>query len=316
MPAPTLSDIRAAYARIQPHIHRTPVLTSQALDALCGAHIYFKCESLQKTGAFKMRGATNAVLLLSAEQAERGVATHSSGNHGAALALAARRRGVRAWVVMPENAPPIKRDAVAGYGATIRECAPTLAAREAALEEVVAETGAEFIPPYDDGRIIAGQGTAALELMQEVGELDAVVAPLGGGGLLAGTAIAVTSLMEETAVVGAEPQGADDAYRSLKAGRIIPMEDPRTIADGLRSSLGQHTFPILQERVSAVVTVPESTIITAMRRLWERMKIVVEPSAAVALGALMEAPERFAGKRVGVILSGGNVDLDHLPWLE
>lgn len=316
MPAPTLSDIRAAYARIQPHIHRTPVLTSQALDALCGAQIYFKCESLQKAGAFKMRGATNAVLLLSPEQAERGVATHSSGNHGAALALAARRRGVRAWVVMPENAPPIKRDAVAGYGATIRECAPTLAAREAALEEVVAETGAEFIPPYDDERIIAGQGTAALELMQEIGELDAVVAPLGGGGLLAGTAIAVTSLMEDTEVIGAEPLGADDAYRSLKAGRIIPMEAPRTIADGLRSSLGEHTFPILQQHVSAVVTVPESTIVTAMRRLWERMKIVVEPSAAVALGVLMEAPERFAGKRVGVILSGGNVDLDRLPWLE
>jgi len=255
-------------------------------------------------------------LLLSSTQAEHGVATHSSGNHAAALALAARRRGVRAWIVMPENAPPIKRNAVAGYGASIRTCEPTLAAREAALEEVVAETGAEFVPPYNDNRIIAGQGTAALELLQDTGELDAVVAPVGGGGLLAGTAIAVTSLLAGTEVIGAEPRGADDAYRSLEAGRIIPMQEPRTIADGLRTSLGERTFPVLRERVSAIVTVSEDTIVAAMRGIWERMKIVVEPSAAVALAAVLEAPERFAGKRVGLILSGGNVDLDRLPWLE
>lgn len=316
MSTPTLNDIRSAYARIQPHIHRTPVLTSQAIDDWCGAHLFFKCENLQKAGAFKMRGATNAVLLLSPEQAKRGVATHSSGNHAAALALAAQRRGVHAWIVMPNNAPPIKRDAVVGYGATIRTCEPTLAAREAALQEVVAETGAEFVPPYNDDRVIAGQGTAALELLQDVGVLDAVVAPVGGGGLLAGTAIAVTSLFDGTEVIGAEPQGADDACRSLAAGHIVPMNNPQTIADGLRTSLGERTFPVLRERVSAIVTVSEATIIAAMRRIWERMKIVVEPSAAVALGALLEAPERFAGKRVGLILSGGNVDLDRLPWLK
>ncbi len=316
MPQPTLSDIRAAHARIQPHIHHTPVLTSSALDELCGARLFFKCENLQKGGAFKMRGATNAVLLLSPEQAQRGVATHSSGNHGAALALAARRRGIRAWVVMPENAPQIKRDAVLGYGAEVRTCGPSVADREAMLEQVIAETGAEFIPPYNDNRIIAGQGTAALELLHLQGQMDAVVAPVGGGGLLAGTAITMTSLLDDVAVIGAEPQGADDAYRSLQAGHIVPMENPQTIADGLRSSLGERTFPVLRDRVEAIVTVSEETIITAMRRIWERMKIVVEPSAAVALGAVMTDPQRFAGKRVGIILSGGNVDLDRLPWLE
>lgn len=316
MSHPTLRDIRAAHARIQPHIHTTPVLTSQALNELTGAELFFKCENLQKAGAFKMRGATNAVLLLSPEQAERGVATHSSGNHGAALALAARRRGIKAWVVMPENAPRIKRDAVLGYGATVRACGPSVVAREAMLEQVIEETGAQFIPPYNDDRIIAGQGTAALELFHAVEQLDAVVAPVGGGGLLAGTAIAMTSLLEQVQVIGAEPAGADDAYRSLQAGHIVPMEHPQTIADGLRSSLGERTFPVLRERVSAIVTVPEATIVSAMRRIWERMKIVVEPSSAVALGAVLEQPLRFAGQRVGIILSGGNVDLDHLPWLE
>lgn len=316
MPQPTLSDIRSAHARIQPHIHHTPVLTSNTLDELCGARLFFKCENLQKGGAFKMRGATNAVLLLSPEQAQRGVATHSSGNHGAALALAARRRGIKAWVVMPENAPQIKRDAVLGYGAEVRTCGPSVADREAMLEEVIAETGAEFIPPYNDNRIIAGQGTAALELLHMQGQMDAVVAPVGGGGLLAGTAITMTSLLDDVAVIGAEPQGADDACRSLQAGHIVPMENPQTIADGLRSSLGERTFPVLRDRVEAIVTVSEETIISAMRRIWERMKIVVEPSAAVALGAVMAEPQRFAGKRVGIILSGGNVDLDRLPWLD
>ncbi len=310
----TVDDVRQAAARIRPHVHRTPVLTCRALDELCGAEIFFKCENFQKVGAFKMRGATNAVFGLSDAEAARGVATHSSGNHAQALALAARRRGVRAWVVMPANAPEVKRAAVRGYGAEIVPCRPTLAAREAGLQEVVSRTGAHFVHPYDDERIIAGQGTAALELLEDVSALDAVLTPVGGGGLLSGTALVVRALAPGTAVLGAEPERADDAWRSLHAGRIVPVDKADTIADGLRTSLGEKTFPLIQSLVREILTVSEQGIVTAMRLIWERMKIVVEPSAAVPLAALLERRAEVPGPRVGIVLSGGNVDLEHLPW--
>jgi threonine dehydratase len=311
---PTVDDVREAAARIRPHVHRTPVLTCRALDELCAAELFFKCENFQKVGAFKMRGATNAVFGLSDAEAARGVATHSSGNHAQALALAARRRGVSAWVVMPENAPEIKRAAVRGYGAEIVPCRPTLAARVEGLREVVARTGAHFVHPYDDERIIAGQGTAALELLEDVPDLDAVLAPVGGGGLLSGTALVVRARAPGAAVLGTEPQQADDAWRSLHAGRIVPVGRADTIADGLRTSLGQKTFPIIQALVREILTVSEQGIVAAMRLIWERMKIVVEPSAAVPLAALLERRAEVPGRRVGILLSGGNVDLDQLPW--
>lgn len=314
MVEPDLDIIRAAAERIAPYIHRTPVMTSEAVDALCGASVFFKCENLQKAGAFKIRGATNAVLSLPHESAARGVATHSSGNHGAALALAARRRGIPAYVVMPRTAPAIKRAAVAGYGAEILSCEPTMAAREAQLTAAVERTGATFVPPYNDYAVMAGQGTAALELCEQVPDLDAVVTPVGGGGLLAGTAIAVAGVAPAAAVYGAEPEGADDAWRSLRAGSIQPMAHPDTIADGLRSTLGALTFPVMQARVRDVVTVSDEATIAAMRHVWERMKIIIEPSAAVAVAAVMKG-DAFRGRRVGVILSGGNVDLDRLPWM-
>jgi len=312
----TLADIRDAAARIAGRVHRTPVLTSQALDAVAGCRLFFKCENLQKVGAFKMRGATNAVFGLDEASAARGVATHSSGNHAQALALAARLRGVPAHVVMPTNAPAVKRAAVRGYGATIYPCAPNLAARESTLEEVVARTGAAFIHPYNDDRIIAGQGTAALELLEDVPDLDVVMTPVGGGGLLSGSAIATRALAHAARVIAAEPAGADDAARSLAAGRIIPMENPRTVCDGLLTSLGERTFAVIRTHVEAVWTVADPPIIAAMRLIWERMKIIVEPSAAVCLAAVLEREEEVRGLRIGIVLSGGNVDLDHLPWLE
>lgn len=312
---PTLDDIRAAAGRIRPFLHLTPVLTCAALDRLAGATLFFKCENFQKGGAFKARGATNAVFSLSNEEAARGVATHSSGNHAAALALAAKRRGIRATVVMPETAPQVKRAAVAACGATIVECEPALKSREETLARVVAETGAVCVPPYNDARVIAGQGTAGLELLEQAPGLDMVVAPVGGGGLLGGTAIAVKALRPGVTVFGAEPAEADDAFRSLKAGRIVPSENPQTIADGLRTSLGDLTFAIIRSRADGILTVSEQGIVRAMRLIWERMKIVVEPSGAVPLAAVLEHPQSFAGRRVGVILSGGNVDLDRLPWL-
>ncbi|MEW6302420.1 MAG: pyridoxal-phosphate dependent enzyme [Verrucomicrobiota bacterium] len=309
---PTLEDIRAAAERIGPRIHRTPVMTSRSIDALCGARVFFKCENLQKAGAFKIRGATNAVFSLPPEC--KAVATHSSGNHAAALSLAASWRGIKAHVVMPSNSPAVKQEAVRGYGGEIVFCEPTLAAREETLARVVRETGAEFIPPYNDYRVIAGQGTAALELLEDEPDLDAVLAPVGGGGLLAGTAIAVRGLGSRAEVIGTEPAGADDAHRSLHAGRIIPMEKPQTIADGLRTSLGDRTFPIILRLVPKIVTVSEEAIVAAMRVLWERMKIIVEPSSAVPLAALMTRREEIRGEHVGIILSGGNVDLNQLPW--
>jgi threonine dehydratase len=311
---PSAQQILDAAARISPYVHRTPVFTCRSLDALTGATLFFKCENFQKAGSFKARGATNAVFSLTDREAALGVATHSSGNHAAALALAARRRGIRATVVMPENAPPVKRRAVAGYGAEIVPCRPTLAAREEALAGVVARTGATIIHPYDDYRVIAGQATAALELCQEVNDLDVVMAPVGGGGLLSGSALAVRSASPRTRVLGAEPEMANDALRSLQAGRIIPSSYPDTVADGLRTSLGRRTFPIIQRYVDGIVTAGEAEIIAAMRTIWERMKLVVEPSAAVPLATVLSGCVDLAGQRVGIILSGGNVDLDTLPW--
>ena len=310
---PTLKDIREAHTRIKPYIHRTPVLTCRAIDDMLGATLFFKCENLQKVGAFKIRGACNAVYSPDDTGSENGVAAHSSGNHAAALALAARWRGIKAYVVMPENSSAVKLKAVAGYGAEIILCKPTLKAREEDLERVVQSTSAAVIHPYNDYRGICGQGTAALELCEDVSDLDIVMTPVGGGGLLSGTAIAVKGLSPQTEVMAGEPEGADDAYRSLKAGRIIPVKDPDTIADGLLTSLGDLTFPLIAERVKEIITVSEEGIIAAMRLIWERMKIIVEPSASVPLGAIMRRPNDFTGKRIGIILSGGNVDLGALP---
>ena len=312
----TLSDIQQAAQRIQPLIHRTPVLTSESIDRRAGCRIFFKGENFQKAGAFKMRGAANAVLSLSEADRAKGVATHSSGNHGQALARAAQVVGCPAYVVMPTTAPRIKQRAVASYGAEITFCEPTLVARETTLAEVVRRTGATFVHPYNDAHVIAGQGTAALELIHDTEALDVVMAPVGGGGLLSGTAIATHALLPQAQVVAGEPAGADDAYRSLRAGRIIPSESPRTLADGLLTSLGDQTFPIIQEHVSRIITVSEEEIVAAMRLVWERMKIIIEASCAVPLAALLKEKETFAGQRVGIILTGGNVDLTQLPFAD
>ncbi|HEY2862822.1 MAG TPA: pyridoxal-phosphate dependent enzyme [Casimicrobiaceae bacterium] len=309
-----LATIRAAHARIRPHVHRTPVLSSRSLDAVAGATLFFKCENLQKIGAFKARGACNAVFSLNEDQAGRGVVTHSSGNHGAAVAWAAARRGIPAWVVMPGNSAQVKKAAVQGLGATVRFCAPTLEARDTTCAALQAETGATLIHPYDDWRVIAGQGTAALEFLDEVPDLDAVITPVGGGGLLSGTAIAVRSIKPSLGVYGAEPAGADDAWRSLKSGHLVPQTDPRTIADGLRSSLGAKTFAVLSSCVDAIGTTSEEAIVQAMRLTWDKLKLIIEPSSAVPLAALLERKLPVAGRRVGIVLSGGNVDLDRLPW--
>jgi threonine dehydratase len=310
----TFEDIKQAAERIRGRVHRTPVMTSSAVNEAAGASLWFKCENLQKVGAFKMRGASNAVFSLTDEEAARGVATHSSGNHAQALALAARLRGIPAYVVMPSSAPDIKRRAVAGYGAEIITCEPTLAARESTLDQVVKRTGAVFIHPYDNERIIAGQGTAAMELLEEVPGLDIVMAPVGGGGLLSGTAIATAAMAPGARIIAGEPSGADDAARSLAAGHIIPSENPRTIADGLLTSLGLLNFPIIQQHVEAIWTVDDQQIAAAMRLVWERMKIIIEPSSAVCLAAVLAHPAEVKGRHVGIIISGGNVDLDHLPW--
>jgi threonine dehydratase len=311
---PSFDQIRAAHGRIAAHIHRTPVATSASLDALAGARLYFKCENLQRSGSFKMRGASNAVLSLSEEEAARGVLTHSSGNHAAALALAARRRGIPAWIVMPSDAPLIKSRAVEAFGGKIVFCEPTLAAREAAAAELAQRTGAVLIHPYDDDRIIAGQGTAALELIEEVPDLDFVLAPVSGGGLLSGTAIAARHLLPSVRVVGCEPGNADDAARSLAAGKIAPAATTRTMADGLRAQLAPRTFAILRRTVDQIVLVSEEEIVAAMRLLWDRLKMVVEPSGAVAAAPALFAQIGASGKKVGIILSGGNLDLDSLPF--
>jgi threonine dehydratase len=313
---PALPDILSAAERIRPYIHRTPVLANQSLDEKTGAQAFLKCENMQKIGAFKFRGACNAVFCLTDEEAARGVSTHSSGNHAQALALAARLRGIPAYIVMPNNAPAVKKAAVAGYGGQITFCEPTLEAREATLGSLVERTGAAVVHPYNDERVIAGQGTAALELLEEVPDLDVILAPVGGGGLLSGTALAATGIRSGIRVIAGEPELAADAYRSLEAGEILPSIKPKTIADGLLTSLGTQTFPIIQQCVEQIVTVSEQGIIDAMRFVWERVKIVIEPSAAVAIGVLWERKIDLTGLRVGVILSGGNVDLEKLPWNE
>lgn len=311
----TLADIRAAHARIADKIHRTPVLTSATLDALCGAQLFFKCENFQKIGAFKARGATNAVFALTDAEAANGVATHSSGNHAAALARAARLRGIPAHIVMPSNAPKTKIESVRRNGGIIVFCEPTLAAREAACARIIAETGARLVHPFDDYAVMAGQGTATLELLEQAPELDLIIVPVGGGGLLCGTAVAAKGARPGIRVIAAEPAGADDAARSFAAGRIIPLEKASTVADGLRTSLGERNFPLIRQHVDEVVTVSEESIVAAMRRIWEVLKIIIEPSCAVPYAAIMEQKIDVSGKRVGIILTGGNVDLDALPWL-
>jgi threonine dehydratase len=309
----TLDHIRAAHGLIKGRVHRTPIFTSTLLNSATGATIYFKCENLQKTGAFKARGAMNAVFSLTDEEASRGVVTHSSGNHGAALARAAGLRGIPAFIVMPANAPKTKQAAVAGYGGSIVFCEPTVAAREAACAKLISETGARLVHPYNDYRVMAGQGTAALELLEDVPDLEMVLVPVGGGGLLSGTAVASKGLRPTILVIAVEPERADDACQSFKSGRrIATVAD--TIADGLRTTLGELNFPLIQSFVDDIVTVSEDSIVRAMRRIWETMKVVIEPSAAVAPAAIFERKVSAMGRKVGVILSGGNVDLDALPW--
>lgn len=311
-----ITDVREAQARIADHAHRTPVLTCSTLDRLAGRQLHFKCENFQKVGAFKFRGACNAILKLPQAKAARGVVTHSSGNHAQALALAASIRGIEAHVVMPENAPSVKRRAVEDYGATVYPCKPTLAAREEGTARVIETTGAALIPPYNHPDIIAGQGTIALELLAQVEQLDAVVAPVGGGGMISGICIATKALNPNIRVFAAEPTGADDAARSLAAGRLIPQTDPKTIADGLLTSLGDCTWPIIRDHVERVLTVSDEEIRTAMRLVWERMKILIEPSAAVAVAAVLgdEFKSMQGIGRVGIVLSGGNVDLDTMGF--
>ena len=307
-----ISDVRAAQGRIAPYVHRTPVLQSKLLNEVAGAQLYFKCENFQKAGAFKARGATNAVELLSSQELSRGVATHSSGNHGAALAWAASVRGVSAYIVVPNNAKKVKKDAISAYGAEIIECEPTLQARESTLQQVVKETGAEFVPPYDDERIIAGQGTTALEMLDQLESLDAALVPVGGGGLLAGCLLGFSGSNIET--YGVEPEGADDAYRSVESGERIKAHSPESICDGLLTTLGECNFPIIRDLVADILLVSDEEIIEAMYLLWTRLKIVVESSSAVTLAGLLRHKELFAGKQVGLVLTGGNVDLRRLPF--
>ncbi len=314
MNIPEFSDIEAAHRIVAKYAHHTPVLTSQSINTITGGNLFFKCENFQKVGAFKFRGACNAVFSLSEEDAQKGVATHSSGNHAAALALAARMRGIAAHIVMPDNSPEIKKKAVAGYGANITFCEPTLQARESTLAKIVAETGATEIHPYNNFFVIAGQGTAAKELIEDFGEFDIIMAPVGGGGLLGGTAISTKYLLPECKVIAAEPAGADDAFRSFQAKKIIPSVNPKTIADGLLTSLGERNFAIISEKVDDIVTVTEQNIVEAMRMIWERMKIIIEPSSAVPLAAILEGKVDIQNKKTGIILSGGNLDLGKLPF--
>ena len=314
--AADLEAVQQAHTRIAPHVQRTPVMTCCTLNKLSGRELFFKCENFQKVGAFKFRGACNAVLRLPADAASRGVVTHSSGNHAQALALAASIRGLEAHVVMPRNAPAIKRRAVEGYGGRIYTCEPTLPARQEMAAQVIERTGGALIPPYDHPDIIAGQGTTALELMEQAKRLEAIIAPVGGGGLVSGISIAAKGLDPQVRIFAAEPAGADDAARSMAAGRLIPQTDSDTIADGLLTSLGEWTWPIIRDHVERVITVTDEQIIAAMRLVWERMKIIIEPSSAVAVAAALSDEFRsLAGiSRVGVVLSGGNVDLDRPVW--
>jgi len=311
---PDLNDIISAHNRIKASIHRTPVMTSRSINSLLGADIYFKCDNFQKVGAFKFRGALNAVSLLAPEKMEKGVATHSSGNYAAALTHAAAMKGVKAYMVMPETAPEIKKNAVRAYGAEITFCKPTLPSREASLQKVVDYTGASFIHPFNDYNVIAGQGTASLEFLEDNPDLEIILAPLGGGGLLSGTAIYSKESSYKPMVIGIEPKGADDAYRSIKAGKILPSVNPVTIADGLLTSLGERTFKVINKYVDDILLVEEETIVEAMKIVWERMKIIIEPSSAVALAGIIEHKKVFSNKKTGVIITGGNVDLNKLPF--
>ena len=314
--SPSLAEVKAAAERIAPHVHRTPVLTCANLDERAGTRLFFKCENLQKAGAFKFRGACNAVFSLSEAELERGVTTHSSGNHGAAVALAASRRGARAIVVTPRDSAAVKKAAMRHYGAELIECEPNDASRQEMVDGVLDEHGMTFVSPFDDERIVCGQGTAALELLEQVSDLDLVLVPVGGGGLLSGSAIAVKESRPGVSVVGVEPRAADDTWRSFESGHIVrAASSPDTIADGLRTGVGELTFPIIKERVDRIVTVSEEAIVAAMRTVWERMKIVVEPSSAVPLAAVLGGELDVQGRRTGIILTGGNVDLDRLPWL-
>lgn len=314
MDLPGLSDIQSAHARLKPFIHRTPVLTSNQLNRMFGCELYFKCENFQKVGAFKFRGATNAVLSLTADNKKNGVVTHSSGNHAAALSLAAGLNGVRAFIVMPENAPSVKKDAVAGYGAIITFCKPTLQSREETCRSIMEREGATLIHPYDNFNVICGQGTASLELLEEKPGLDIIVAPVGGGGLMSGTSTSTKGINSNIAVIGAEPLNANDAWKSFKTGMLTPSVNPLTIADGLLTSLSELTFSIIKKNVDDIFTASEESIISSMKLIWERMKIIIEPSSATVLAVIKENPGYFKGKRVGLIISGGNVDLTRLPF--
>ncbi len=311
-----LAAIRAAHDRIRPHIYRTPVLTNARLNAACGGKLFFKCENLQKVGAFKARGATNAVFSIADVEALRGVATHSSGNHAAAVARAAKLRGIPAHIVMPSNSAKPKIRVVEGYGGKITFCEPTQAAREEACARILESTLATMVHPFEDERVMAGQGTAVLELMEDVRDLDLVLCPVGGGGLLCGTAVAGKAVRPQLQIIGTEPAGADDAARSFRAGVRIPLTKADTIADGLRTSIGGPNFAIVRISVDNIVTVSEAAIVAAMRLIWEAVKIVIEPSAAVPYAAILENKVAVANRRVGIILTGGNVDLDMLPWIE
>jgi len=314
MNLPSLKDIKEAHSRIKPFIHRTPVMTSRQLNRIFGCELFFKCENFQKVGAFKFRGATNAVLLLTDDQKKRGVITHSSGNHAAALSLAASMAGIKAFIVMPETAPEVKKRAVAGYGADITMCKPTLSSREETCRTIMEKEGATLVHPYDNFSVICGQGTAALELLEEQPLVEVVIAPIGGGGLMSGTSTCVKGINKKIQVIGAEPMKADDAYRSFKSGRLIPSVNPLTIADGLLTSLSELTFAVIRRSVDDIFTVEEDSIKDCMMLVWERMKIIIEPSSATVLAVIKENPDFFRGRRIGLVLSGGNVDLRKLPF--
>ena len=314
--AASIEDVRSAAERIRGVGHRTPVLTSKTLDQLAGRKLFLKCENFQKVGAFKFRGGWNAVSMLSDNEAEKGVCTHSSGNHAQAVAYSAQKRGIPAYIVMPDNSPDVKLNAVKGYGANVTLCEPTLEARRTTLDEIAKKTGAAVIHPFNNPNVIAGQGTAALELIEEIGALDAVIAPIGGGGLMSGTCITTRSLLPNARLFGAEPKGADDAYRSLKEGKMLPQENPNTICDGLLTSMGENTWNILKDHLNDIYTVSDDEVIKAMKLIWERMKIIIEPSCATPVAAVM-SPEfkQLEGiEKIGIILTGGNIDLSKLPF--
>ncbi len=313
---PTFADMLVAHERIKPHIARTPIRRSAYLDDLTGAELFFKCENFQEAGAFKVRGASNAVFGLTEEQAKKGVATHSSGNHALSLSYAAGRRGIPCNVVMPHTAPQAKKDAVRRYGGTITECEPSTTSREETFAKVQAATGAEFVHPYNDPRVIAGQGTCSKEMLEQTGGVDLVVAPIGGGGMISGTCLTLSNMAPETKVIAAEPEQADDAYRSFKAGHIIADDAPETVADGLKVPLKELTWHFVSTHVSDIFTASEQEIIDAMKITWKYLRVVMEPSSAVPLATILKNPDTFKGKRVGIIITGGNVDLDALPWIK